>query len=100
MGIEIPERPNQVRPSESPFERVENWKGQFWMNPIDVPRFISSGQTAGRRKPYVTPACRRLSPEEAKGVLLRHADGSDPEVRRMLECIKELEKKKSSSTKR
>ena len=96
MGIEIPERPNQVRPSESPFERVENWKGQFWMNPIDVARFLSGGQTGARRKPYVAPACRGLTPEEAKEMLLRHADTSNPEVRRMLECIEELQKKKSS----
>ncbi len=69
---------------------------QFRMNRIDVHKSISSGKTVEGRKPYVAPACRRLTPEAAKEMLLRRADTGDPEVLRMLECIEELQTKKRS----
>ena len=69
---------------------------QFRMNPIDVHKSISSGKTGEGRKSYVTPVCRRLTPETAKEMLLRRTDTGDPEVQRMLECIEELQMKKRS----
>lgn len=69
---------------------------QFRMNAIDEHKSISSGKTVEGRKPYVTPVCRRLTPEAAKEKLLRRADTGDPEVQRVLECIEELQMKKRS----
>jgi hypothetical protein len=66
------------------------------MNPTDAHKSTSCGQRVEGRKPYIAPVCRRLTPEAVKEMLLRRADTSDPEVRRMLECIEESQKKKSS----
>jgi hypothetical protein len=56
----------------------------------------NSDDTVKTRKPYVAPACSPLPPEEAKRWLLSRADINDPEVRYMLECIEELQTRKSS----
>jgi hypothetical protein len=51
-----------------------------------------STKSETERKPYVAPAYQRLTPEAAKQVLLEKADVNDPEVRKMLRCIAELQK--------
>lgn len=43
-------------------------------------------------KPYVAPTYKRLTPEEAKDLLLRRADIDDLEVKRMLGCTEHLHK--------
>ena len=43
-------------------------------------------------KPYVAPTYKRLTPEEAKDLLLRRADIDDPEVKPMLGCTEHLQK--------
>ena len=43
-----------------------------------------------RRKPYVAPSFKRLSPDDGREFLLRSADINDPEVRQMLRQIEEL----------
>lgn len=66
------------------------------MSSMDRSKAITNRHTVGGRKPYVAPACRRLTPEAAKEILLLHKDPNDPEVRHMLECIDEMQKKKSA----
>lgn len=51
------------------------------------PRSWEPSRPEAVSKAYVAPAATRLSPEEAKDVLLRQADLSDPNVRLMLERI-------------
>lgn len=48
-------------------------------------------KTAEQRKPYVSPACKLVSPGEAKEFLMQKADVNDPEVRHMLRCIEDLQ---------
>ena len=50
----------------------------------------------GRKLPYIAPAGKRVSPEAAKELLLRHADPSDPEVQHMHERIEEINKHSGS----
>lgn len=50
----------------------------------------------GRKLPYIAPAGKRVSPEAAKELLLRHADPSDPEVQHMHERIEEINKHRGS----
>ena len=47
-------------------------------------------------KSYVAPGLKPLSPEAAKGLLLRHADAGDPEVQQLLDCVDELQGEKGS----
>jgi len=63
-------------------------------NVVRKPR--TSGQGMKVRKPYLAPGFKRLSPEAAKELLLRHADAGDPEVQHMLDCIDELLGEKGS----
>jgi hypothetical protein len=51
-----------------------------------------STKSQTERKPYVAPTYHRLTPEAAKQLLLEKADVNDPEVRKMLRCIAELQK--------
>lgn len=44
------------------------------------------------RKPYVAPKLKRLVAAEAKELLLRKTDLSDPEVKQMLRRIEALQK--------
>ena len=46
--------------------------------------------------PYVVPAFRRLTPEAAKELLLRHDDLNDPEAKQMLHSIEDLRKRDGS----
>lgn len=41
------------------------------------------------RKPYLAPGFKRLSPAAAEELLLRKADTTDPDVRRLLARINE-----------
>lgn len=66
------------------------------MNSSDEHKSMSSGPALKSRTPYVVPACKRVTPEAAKELLLRHADTSDPEVQRMLKRIEELQKHNGS----
>lgn len=61
----------------------------------DVRSSMTSNRGIEGRKPYVTPGCKRLSPEAAKELLLRHAEASNPEVQLMLHRIEELQLKTS-----
>ena len=67
------------------------------MNSEDVQKPTNSSipLTQGR-KPYVAPTSKRVSPEAAKELLLRHADPDDPEVQRMHESIEEINKHSGS----
>lgn len=47
-------------------------------------------QQSRRGELYTAPAIKRLTPDEAKQLLLQRADMSDPEVRHMLDCIEQL----------
>lgn len=62
------------------------------MNSSDLHGSISSSPVLKGRKPYVAPAYKRVTPDAAKELLLRHADTSDPEVQHMLDRIEELQK--------
>ena len=66
------------------------------MNPTDVQQPMKNHQAIRNRKPYVAPASKCLTPEEAKELLLRHDDPSDPEVLDWLHCIEEMQRKKGS----
>jgi len=66
------------------------------MKSTDVCKPMTSGQGMKVRKPYHAPGLKRLSPEAAKELLLRHADAGDPEVQHMLDCIGELLGEKGS----
>ena len=61
------------------------------MNSTDVDQ-SPRGAHREKRKPYIPPTCRRVTPEAAKEFLLREADLTDPEVTHMLQCIEELQK--------
>lgn len=62
------------------------------MNSSDLHGSISNSPVLKGRKPYVAPAYKRVTPDAAKELLLRHADTSDPEVQHMLDRIEELQK--------
>jgi hypothetical protein len=47
------------------------------------------------RLPYSAPTFKRLSPDEAKDLILQRADTRDPQVMRMLDCIDQLQRKKA-----
>ena len=59
----------------------------------DVAQSITTRRPREGREPYVTPACRRLTPEAARELLLQGANLSDPEVKEMLQRIDELQKR-------
>lgn len=48
------------------------------------------------RKPYVAPRATRLSPDQAKELLLQRADINDPQVECLLRQIDELRRKRDS----
>ena len=60
------------------------------MESTDVRKPVTSGQWMKVRKPYLAPGFKRLSPEAAKELLLRHADAGDRKVQHMLDCVDEL----------
>jgi hypothetical protein len=53
-------------------------------------------QSPDSRASYSAPGLRRVTPEAAKEMLLRHSDVNDPEVKSMLECIEQLQNPKGS----
>jgi len=57
---------------------------------------MSSSPVMKRRRPYVAPTCKRVTPGVAKELLLRKADTGDSEVQHMLESIEELQKHNGS----
>lgn len=65
---------------------------------MNSPLAFLEKNTAKGKKAYVAPACNRLTPQEAKELLLRRADVSDSEVMNMLQCIEKLEKQKGPGT--
>lgn len=56
--------------------------------------------TARKKKTYVAPAYQRLTPEQAKDLLLRRADIRDPDVMNMLQCIEDVQRQKGPGTPR
>jgi hypothetical protein len=66
------------------------------MDSTDQHIFISSRPVLEGRKPYVAPTCKRVTPDAAKELLLRHGDTGDPEVQHMLDRIEELQKHNGS----
>lgn len=64
------------------------------MNSIDD-KTRSDGRDV--RKPYIAPRATRLSPDEAKALLLQSADINDPEVQYMLKRIEENRHRKNDS---
>jgi hypothetical protein len=61
-----------------------------------VDKMMRVGRKLKVCKPYVTPKLQRLSPEAGKGPLLRDADTSDSELRRILERVDQLHGAKGS----
>lgn len=59
------------------------------MNPTDIhePAKVHALED---RKPFSPPGARRLTPDAARELLLRHCDASDPEIKFMLACIEQL----------
>lgn len=66
------------------------------MESTDVRKPMTGSEGTEVRKPYFAPGFKRLTPEAAKELLLRHADANDPEVQHMLDCIVELREEKGS----
>ncbi len=66
------------------------------MNP-HVASLEKKSSTKGK-KPYIAPAYKRLTPDEAKQFLLRRADVNDPDVMNMLQCIEDLQKQNGPET--
>jgi hypothetical protein len=64
------------------------------------PHVESPEKTTAKKKAYIAPAFSRLTPEEAKDLLLRRADVKDPDVMKMLQCIEELQRKNEPKTSR
>ena len=56
----------------------------------------NSVRLSNGRKSYSAPGFKRLSPEEAKKLLLERADAKDPEVLRLLARIEEVRGEKGS----
>jgi hypothetical protein len=54
--------------------------------------------TAKTKKTYIAPSCKRLTPEQAKDLLLRFADIKDPDVVNMLQCVENIQKQYTSET--
>jgi len=57
---------------------------------VDFTAALRSVNTPNERKPYVTPAYKRFTSEEAMDLLLLQDNVNDPEVDRMLDCIADL----------
>jgi hypothetical protein len=68
------------------------------MNSSDLAQPAAAERRNESRQTYVAPACRRLTPEAAKELLMQKGDLSDPEVQRMLQCIEELQKRNNSES--
>lgn len=66
------------------------------MNYTDVEQSAKYVQPMKSRKAYVVPALKDLTAEEARGVLLQHADSRNPKALHLLQCIEELERKNGS----
>ena len=47
-------------------------------------------------KSYSAPGLRRLTPDVAREMLLRHDEANDPEIKFMLDCIERLRDPKGS----
>lgn len=57
------------------------------MKSDNLPSSCGPSRKQHRPSAYVAPAVTRVSPQEAKELLLRNADTSDPAVREMLDRI-------------
>ena len=66
------------------------------MESTDAGKKMNVGRTLKDRKPYVAPRLQRLSPDAAKGVLLRDADTNNSELRQILESMDQLDGAKGS----
>lgn len=89
-GFDILEEGNRRRVPL--FMAGDYWEVYWNMAFTDVAQPITTRLPREGRKPYVAPACRRLTPEAARELLLQKADLRDPEVKQMLQCIDELQK--------
>ena len=62
----------------------------------DARKPMTTDQEVEVCKSYSAPGIERLSPADAKDLLLRNADAGDPEVQNMLDCVDELQGEKGS----
>jgi hypothetical protein len=60
------------------------------MKSDNLPSLSSPSREQHRPRAYVAPAVARISPREARELLLRNADANDPAVRCMLDRIEEI----------
>jgi hypothetical protein len=60
------------------------------MKSDNLPSSCGPSRKQHRPRAYVAPAVTRVSPQEAKELLLRSADADDPAVRQMLDRIGEI----------
>lgn len=60
------------------------------MKSADLARSLGGRQEQRGARPYVAPRVTRLSPQEAKELLLRSGDTSDPVVHQMLDRIDKI----------
>ena len=70
------------------------------IDPANSTQPLATELQADGRQPYVKSALRRLTPEAARELLLRHTDLNDPEVKQMLTCIEDLRKRNASDPER
>lgn len=66
------------------------------MESTDMDKIMNAGRKLKVCKPYAAPSLQRLSPVVAKGLLSRHADMKDTELRQMIESVDQLHGAKGS----
>jgi|tagenome__1003787_1003787.scaffolds.fasta_scaffold10081360_1 hypothetical protein len=66
------------------------------MESTDVGKTMGVGRKLKVCKSYVAPKLQRLSPDVAKGLLLRDAETDDSELRQILESMDQLDGAKGS----
>ena len=66
------------------------------MESTEVGKKMNVGRKSKVCKPYVAPRLQRLSPDAAKGLLLRDGDTDDSELRQMIETVDQLHGAKGS----
>ena len=66
------------------------------MESTDIGKMMNVGRKSKVRKPYVAPKLQRLGPVAVKGLISRHADTSDTELRQFIEIVDHLHGAKGS----
>lgn len=65
------------------------------MSEIKTAKWIGDLGPEAKRK-YTAPSLQRLTPEQIKSKFSLHADITDSQVRRVLECIEQIERRNPS----